>query len=99
MTSICRAFVTTAGAFLMAVSATAPAVAAPIVLSGSSYSFRVSGTGFGGFTLNNVVFDGLAELRNIDGRALTMTENQQDLGVKPDHKTEEMEKGGRGTFP
>jgi hypothetical protein len=28
-----------------------------------------------------------------------LAENQQDLGVKPDHKTEEMEKGRRGTFP
>ena len=28
-----------------------------------------------------------------------LAENQQDLGVKPDHKTDEMEKGGRGTFP
>ncbi len=80
MTSICRTFFTAAAATLLAVSAIAPAAAAPIVLSGSTYSFRVSGTGFGGFTLNAVVFDGLAEARTIDGRALTMTENQQDLG-------------------
>ena len=26
-------------------------------------------------------------------------ENQQDLGVGDDHKTEEMEEGHRGTFP
>ena len=80
MTSICRAFVNTAGAVLLAASATAPAFAAPIVLSGSSYSFRVSGTGLAGIPLNNLVFDGLADLRTIDGRALTITENQQDLG-------------------
>ena len=26
-------------------------------------------------------------------------ENQADLGVTPEHKTEDMEKGKRGTFP
>ena len=25
--------------------------------------------------------------------------NQKDLGVEDDHKTKDMEKGGRGTFP
>ena len=28
-----------------------------------------------------------------------LAENQKDLGVEPDHKTEEMEKAHRGTFP
>ena len=28
-----------------------------------------------------------------------LQQNQQDLGVKPDHKTDEMEDAGRGTFP
>lgn len=28
-----------------------------------------------------------------------LAENQQELGVGEDHKTEEMEEGGRGTFP
>jgi hypothetical protein len=28
-----------------------------------------------------------------------LAENQQDLGVGEDHKTEEMEEGQRGTFP
>jgi hypothetical protein len=28
-----------------------------------------------------------------------LAENQQDLGVGEDHKTEDMEEGGRGTFP
>ena len=28
-----------------------------------------------------------------------LAENQQELGVGSDHKTEEMEEGGRGTFP
>jgi hypothetical protein len=28
-----------------------------------------------------------------------LAENQQDLGVGDDHKTEDMEEGGRGTFP
>ena len=28
-----------------------------------------------------------------------LTENQKDLGVGSDHKTEEMEEGQRGTFP
>ena len=28
-----------------------------------------------------------------------LAENQKDLGVGPDHKTEDMEKGQRGTFP
>jgi len=28
-----------------------------------------------------------------------LAENQQDLGVADDHKTEDMEEGGRGTFP
>jgi hypothetical protein len=28
-----------------------------------------------------------------------LSENQRDLGVADDHKTEEMERGGRGTFP
>ena len=28
-----------------------------------------------------------------------LAENQKDLGVEPDHKTEEMEEGNRGTFP
>jgi hypothetical protein len=28
-----------------------------------------------------------------------LAENQQDLGVGEDHKTEEMEEGHRGTFP
>ena len=28
-----------------------------------------------------------------------LTENQKDLGVGKDHKTEEMEEGHRGTFP
>ena len=80
MTSLSRAFVTRTAALLLAASAIAPAFAAPIVLNGSTYSFRVSGTGLAGIPLNNIVFDGLADLRTIDGRALTMTENQQDLG-------------------
>lgn len=80
MTTLSRAFVTTATAALFAVGGVTPAVAAPIVLAGSTYSFRVSGTGFGGIALNNVVFDGVADQRTIDGRALTMTESQQDLG-------------------
>ena len=28
-----------------------------------------------------------------------LTENQKDLGVAEDHKTEDMEEGGRGTYP
>jgi len=28
-----------------------------------------------------------------------LAENQQELGVGEDHKTEEMENGNRGTFP
>lgn len=32
-----------------------------------------------------------------DGQQLA--ENQQELGVGEDHKTEDMEEGGRGTFP
>lgn len=28
-----------------------------------------------------------------------LVENQQDLGVRDDHKTEDMEKADRGTFP
>jgi hypothetical protein len=28
-----------------------------------------------------------------------LAENQRHLGVDEDHKTEDMEKGGRGTFP
>jgi hypothetical protein len=28
-----------------------------------------------------------------------LVENQQELGVGEDHKTEDMEEGGRGTFP
>jgi hypothetical protein len=28
-----------------------------------------------------------------------LTENQQELGVGDDHKTEDMEESGRGTFP
>jgi hypothetical protein len=28
-----------------------------------------------------------------------LAENQQDLGVGADHKTEDMEEGQRGTFP
>ena len=28
-----------------------------------------------------------------------LAENQRDLGVGEDHKTEDMEEGGRGTFP
>jgi hypothetical protein len=28
-----------------------------------------------------------------------LAENQKDLGVEPDHKTEDMEQAGRGTFP
>ncbi|HEY0335967.1 MAG TPA: hypothetical protein VGC70_01400 [Burkholderiales bacterium] len=28
-----------------------------------------------------------------------LAENQQELGVGDDHKTEDMEEGGRGTFP
>ena len=80
MTSLSRAFVSRTAALLLAASAIAPAFAAPIVLNGSTYSFRVSGTGLAGTPLNNIVFDGLADLRTIDGRALTMTENQQDLG-------------------
>ena len=28
-----------------------------------------------------------------------LTENQRNLGVDKDHKTDDMEKGGRGTFP
>ena len=28
-----------------------------------------------------------------------LAENQQDLGVGSDHKTEDMEQTGRGTFP
>jgi hypothetical protein len=28
-----------------------------------------------------------------------LAENQKDLGVADDHKTEDMERGGRGTFP
>jgi hypothetical protein len=28
-----------------------------------------------------------------------LTENQRDLGVAEDHKTEDMEEDGRGTFP
>jgi len=28
-----------------------------------------------------------------------LQQNRQDLGVEEDHKTEEMEDGGRGTFP
>lgn len=75
-----RAFLTTSAATLMAVCVTGPAVAAPIVVGASSYAFRVSGTGFAGISLNTVVFDGLADVRTIDGRTLTMTESQQDLG-------------------
>ena len=80
MTSLSRAFLSLTAALLLATGAIAPVLAAPIVLNGSTYSFRVSGTGFGGIALDNLVFDGLPEVRNIDGRALTMTENQQDLG-------------------
>lgn len=80
MTTRCQAFVSTAAATLLAVCAAAPAAAAPIVLNNSSYSFRVSGTGFAGITFNPVVFDGVAELRTIDGRVWTMTEEEQDLG-------------------
>lgn len=29
----------------------------------------------------------------------TLAHNQKDLGVSSDHKTEDMEKGNRGTFP
>jgi len=28
-----------------------------------------------------------------------LAENQKDLGVKPNHKTDDMEKSERGTFP
>jgi hypothetical protein len=28
-----------------------------------------------------------------------LRENQDELGVGPDHRTEDMEQGGRGTFP
>jgi hypothetical protein len=28
-----------------------------------------------------------------------LAENQQELGVGEDHKTDDMEQGGRGTFP
>ena len=28
-----------------------------------------------------------------------LAQNQNDLGVGEDHKTEDMEEGGRGTFP
>ena len=36
-----------------------------------------------------------------DGRedARKRRENQKDMGVQPDHKTEEMEEKNRGTFP
>ena len=36
------------------------------------------------------------DAREDDGK---LAENQKDLGVGSDHKTEEMEEGHRGTFP
>ena len=36
------------------------------------------------------------DARDDDGK---LAENQQDLGVGADHKTEDMEEGHRGTFP
>ncbi len=42
-----------------------------------------------------------ARLRNADGRRDPdkLRENQARLGVGPEHKTEAMKKGRRGTFP
>lgn len=36
------------------------------------------------------------DAREDDGK---LQKNQQELGVGEDHKTEDMEEGGRGTFP
>ena len=36
------------------------------------------------------------DAREDDGK---LQKNQKELGVGDDHKTEEMEEGGRGTFP
>ena len=36
------------------------------------------------------------DAREDDGQ---LTKNQEELGVEKDHKTDDMEKGGRGTFP
>lgn len=64
----------------IALAAASPAQAAPIVQNGSTYFTRVFGTGFGGITLNSVVFDGIDEVRIVDGRTLTIGESQTDLG-------------------
>ena len=37
--------------------------------------------------------------RDARGDEGKLHKNQQELGVGEDHKTEEMEKGSRGTFP
>jgi hypothetical protein len=56
------------------------ASAAPIVENGSTYFFRIFGEGFGGISLNNVVFDGATQNFAIDGRNLAMSESQTDNG-------------------
>jgi hypothetical protein len=71
---------TTATGLLLACASLTSALAAPIVAAGSSYSMAISGTGFAGFTLGNLVFDGAAESRTEGGRTLSITESQQDLG-------------------
>lgn len=57
-----------------------PAQAAPIVQEGSTYFQRIFDPGVFGISVNNVVFDGLDEVRVIDGRTLTLGESQTDLG-------------------
>lgn len=56
------------------------AQAAPIVQDGSTYFNRIFDPGIFGISLNAVVFDGLDEVRVIDGRTLTAGESQTDLG-------------------
>lgn len=57
-----------------------PAHSAPIVQQGSTYFQRLFDPGVFGLSVEGVVFDGLDEVRTVDGRTLTLGESQSDLG-------------------
>ncbi len=54
--------------------------AAPIVQQGTTYHLSVFSNSHPGIYLNQVIFDGLDEVRVVNGRTLTLGESQTDLG-------------------
>lgn len=58
----------------------APVMAAPIIQEGSAYIVKVGGEGLTQIDYSGALFDGVADNRTIDGRNLSLTELQQDLG-------------------